>query len=217
MHPLIESFLERPRGQKIGFWVGSLALIGFLGWQYVIAPESSARDELQGRVDKLQGQVAQETRVARNLQKFRDEVKSLDQQLSVALKELPDKREIPELLQTVSSLARDAGLDVTLFQPQPERLKDFYAEVPVSISVDGTFHQLASFFDDVGQLARIVNISDIVAWNPVTKDTRVVRGLGDAENAVHVRASCVATTFRYLDESERVKVEDPKLAKRRKR
>ena len=71
-------------------------------------------------------------------------------------------------------------------------MKDFYAEVPVSIAVDGTYHQVATFFDEVGHLSRIVNINQITMKEPV---------VGDAQ--VQVKVGCTATTFRYLDEAER--------------
>ena len=66
----------------------------------------------------------------------------------------------------MSALAKDSGLDVKLFKTSLEQKRDFYAEVPVQISLGGTYHQLASFFDAVGHLTRIVNISNVSIGSP---------------------------------------------------
>jgi len=126
--------------------------------------------------------------------------------LKSALQELPDNREIPDLLSSISSLARDAGLAVPLFKTEPESFREFYAEVPVSISVEGTYHQIATFFDEVGHLPRIVNINQIIIREPRVGDSQV-----------SVKSECVATTFRYLEETERIQSADAEKGKRRKK
>lgn len=192
MHPIIENFLERPNGQKAAFFVGSLGFLGFVFWTYFYGPVNTEIQGLEEEVQTLQTQIVNEQRLANNLSKFRVEVKDLDAKLNFALQELPDKREIPDLLSSISNLARDAGLEVKLFKPRPENIRDFYAEVPVEVSVTGTFHQVATFFDEVGQLSRIVNINNIYLREPVI-----------GPSLVTINADCVATTFRYLDDSER--------------
>jgi type IV pilus assembly protein PilO len=77
------------------------------------------------------------------------------------MRALPEKEEIPSLLAGISQAGKDAGLDFLLFQPKPESPKDFYAEIPVDISVSGSYHQVAVFLDKVANLPRIVNIRDI--------------------------------------------------------
>ncbi len=206
MHPFIENFLERPTSHKAGFWAGSILLISFVFWQYFYGAALKEQDELSNKVQSLTTEIATEKRLARDLGKFRDQVKELDIKLNQALQELPDTREIPDFLRSISDLAREVGLEVPLFRPLPEVRKDFYAEVPVSITVEGTFHQVATFFDEVGRLPRIVNISGITVREPKIGEDRVV-----------IRADCSATTFRYLDESERVQAAatDPKKRKRK--
>ena len=192
MHPAVENFLERPTSHKAGFWVVSLGFVCFVMWTYVYGPAALEVEELKEKVDGLQSQIAQESRIARNKDKFLREVKDLDIQLADALRRLPDKREIPDLLNSISNLARDAGLEVALFKPRAENYKDFFAEVPVDISVEGSFHRVATFFDEVGKLPRIVNISGITMRDPKVFDETVT-----------IKTDCVATTFRYLDEAER--------------
>lgn len=208
MSSVIDNFLERPTSHKVGFWVLTIGFLGFLFWQYMYSAKLEERTELETSVEELNAKITHERRLARNLKRFREEVKDLDIKLKFALQELPDKREIPDLLSAISNLARDAGLEVSLFKPKPENLKEFYAEVPVDISVSGTFHQVATFFDEVGNLSRIVNIDAIAIKEPKVKP-----------ELIEIKADCVGTTFRYLDESERKLAKEKAKAgdKRRRR
>lgn len=192
MHPIVQNILDKPLGTRIAIWVGTLVALTLGFWFYLYSPHYAQVGELAGEIEQLRSKITTEQRLAMNLKKFREEVKALDVKLKFALQELPDEREIPELLSSISNLARDAGLEVSLFKTRPEGFRDFYAEVPVEITVDGSYHQVASFFDEVGQLSRIVNISDIEIREPRAK-----------EEFVSIKVGCVATTFRYLDEQER--------------
>lgn len=206
MHPAIENFLERPRSHIVGAWIGSLALLGLLYWQYSFRAQEKEYVAQEEKSEQLAQKILDEKRRARNLNKLKEKIKELDVNLKIALQELPDKREIPDLLSSISNLARDAGLDVILFRPGAEMAKDFYAEVPVSISVQGTYHQVATFFDEVGQLPRVVNINQISIREPqITPDS------------VQIKTDCIATTFRYLDESERVALENKDDSNKKRR
>lgn len=190
---IVDNFMARPVWQRTAIWVGSLVFILFIFWSYFYKSKQQELEKLSGEIEKLNAEITKETRIAKNLDKFRKEVKELDVMLKFALQELPDKKEIPDLLSSVSNLAKDAGLQVGLFKPGPEQMREFYAEVPVAVSVQGTYHQVAAFFDEVGHLPRIVNINQIKLKEPKISDERIA-----------LTTDCVATTFRYLDESERL-------------
>jgi len=192
MNQYLETILERPLSHRLGILFGLLGAIGFVFWMYLYKPKLSELNALKEKQVELQTKITNEKRLAANLAKFRAEVKDLDIKLNIALQELPDKREIPDLLTSISNLARDAGLEVALFKTEPESFQEFYSEVPASILVSGTYHQVATFFDEVGRLSRVVNIKEIQLTEPKVVD-------GEAT----LKISCVATTFRYLDEQER--------------
>lgn len=194
MKEIVERVLEKPTGYKVAILVAVLLFFSYVFWQYFYKKPLRELTTVQERIESLESKILIEKRVARNLDKVRQQVRELDEKLNFALQELPDKREIDDLLSSVSDLASDAGLEVSLFKPLSENKRDFYAEVPVSITVAGTFHQVTTFFDEVGQLPRIVNIDDITIREPNIQDA-----------AVRIKADCTATTFRYLDESERAK------------
>ena len=194
MHPVVENFLERPTSHKVVFWLLSLAVITGLCWQYVLQAPLDKRDSLAENIETLEIKIIEQQRIAKELPRFREEVTHFDKKLELALLELPDKREIPDLLTSISVLAIDIGLEVIKFSPRRESVKDFYASVPVSIELEGTFHQLATFFDEVGRLSRIVNIDNIT-----------IDIITETKSEVVIRATCQATTFRYLTDEERKK------------
>ncbi len=199
MHPVIENFLERPKGQKLGILgVVFLIIVGLL-WQYLLKSPLTELSSLKEKKESLEVQILEQRRIAKELPRFTKEVKEFDKKLEIVLLELPDSKEIPELLSSISTYAIDTGLEILKFSPQHEQIKEFYAEVPVNIELEGTFHQLATFFDEVGHLSRIVNIDEIF-----------VNIVNETKSEVLVRASCRATTFRYLTDEERKAMEAPK-------
>jgi type IV pilus assembly protein PilO len=139
------------------------------------------------------------TQKSANLLRLRKDLQQLDADLRKAVAQLPDKREIPDLLSGISAKARQVGLDVLLFRPRPEAFQEFYAEVPVDITVKGSFHNTVSFFDEVGRLDRLVNIDNIGFKNPTANGDTIV-----------LETTSVATAFRFLDDAERKKVAEDK-------
>jgi len=196
MHPIIENFKERPLSHKIIAWVLSLAVITGVFWLNFYKANWQKLQELTDKAESLDKQVFEHQRKARELPKFIEETARLDKQLERVVLQLPDKKEIQALLSAVSALAVDTGLEVIKVSPQKELFRDFFAEVPMYLEVEGTFHQLATFFDEIGHLARIVNIGEIsIDIVTETKDEVLVRG------------TCMVTAFRYLDESERIQAQ----------
>jgi type IV pilus assembly protein PilO len=205
MNELIEKIQEMPKSQRLMIWGGTLVFFTFVFWQYFYSSALEEHEKLSTELSTLETKIDNEKRLARDIGKARERLKDLEVKLKMALAQLPEKKEIPDLLNNISNLARDAGLEVSLFKPREENMKEFYAEVPVQISVQGAYHQVASFFDEVGGLPRIVNISQIGFTEPTLK-----------ESGMLVRSDCVATTFRYLDDKERIK-STPESGKGRRR
>lgn len=199
MNAFLENLLERPTKQKIAMFVGMLSVIlggfWFMGFGPVYEELSRINNDIHG-TNGLKVQIAAEEAIAENLPKFEKEVARLDIELKKALLQLPNEKEIDHLLAQVSDLGRDAGLDIRLFKPDNERKKDYYAEVPVQLEVAGTYHQIATFFDEVGHMDRIVNLAEFTLLDPRVQ-----------EEEVTLKSTVVATTFRFLDESERIELE----------
>ena len=129
--------------------------------------------------------------MAGNEEAVKAEIEALERKLEVALRQLPDSKELPVLLTDITSLGKNAGLDFKAFRPQEELRRDFYAEVPIEIEFVGDFHDVASFFDEVSRLPRIVNIGELdvsISDESAMNTTLLVKGS--------------ATTFRFLDDAQ---------------
>jgi type IV pilus assembly protein PilO len=202
MHPQVEKIINLPMKQKL---IALVLLIIALAAGFIFSMEKPKYEELkglQGKLEKLRGEVGETRKLANNLPKFRAEYEGLKKDLDNALTELPNSKEIPSLLTSITNAGKAAGLDFLTFRPKGETPKEFYADVPVDILVSGPFFGIANFFVAVSNLPRIVNISNVVF-----SDIRNERG----RNIVKV--NCQATTFRFLDKTE---IKDPKNEPKKK-
>jgi type IV pilus assembly protein PilO len=205
MNEHIDTFLDLPWYYRLAAFAFGVVLVVGTYYFFFLAPMQDQVSELSVRSVNLQKEIQTLRIKANRLPEFQAEVERLDVELGKALRELPDKKEIDTLLARISDKARDAGLDVIHFKPEGEQKKDFYAEVPVSLEVRGGFHQVASFFDEVSHMERIVNMSQF-------------RIQTDAKDSSEIlRTNVIATSFRFLDESERPREEDEKSKKKRRR
>lgn len=199
MNALLNPILERPVGQKIAILSTVVILLAALYFSFLFQPRWDAIAKLEDGVEIARNEKAIKQKKASNLPKLQRDVQEWSSKLKEAVAQLPDSKEIPELLSNVSSKARESGLEILLFRPRPEIFRDFYAEIPVDIVVRGGFHNAVTFFDQVGKLNRLVNIDNIDFKNPKIS--------GDQ---VSLDISTLATTYRFLDEAERKKIADEK-------
>jgi len=202
LNELLDNILERPGIQKVGILGVAIILIVALFYSFLYSPQTDEIARLSDSVEIARNEKIVKTQKSANLARLRKDLQQLDVELKVAVAQLPDKREIAELLSGISAKAKEAGLDVLLFRPRPEAFQDFYAEVPVDITVKGNFYNTVSFFDEVGRLNRLVNINNIGFKNPQATGDNIL-----------LETTSVATAFRFLDEAERKKVAEEKAAK----
>lgn len=194
-----------PLLHRVALAILGIVLIFGIFWQFIYSDLSIKKTELEEELEQTESKIYSQQKIARDLPKYQAEVKEKDEKLANILRELPDKKEIEGFLRSISLLAIDTGLEVLSFIPQAEQKQQFFAHVPVMMSLEGTFHQLVTFFDEVAHLPRIVNISDIAVQITSTSSEEIV-----------LEVNCKATAFRYLDEGERPVEEDNKKKKRRK-
>ncbi len=192
MSDFLDKFAEWPTLYKVGAWLGIFLFVSYIFWQYLYKEPFNKVEKAKEKVEILEGQIRQQRLLAKNLPKIREEVRVLDGKLALALRELPDRQETSQLLQSISDLARDAGLEVQLFSEKGETYKEFYGQKSVALSVLGSYHQIATFFDEVSHLPRIVNINSVSLSQPSFTDEGII-----------LKTDCQATTFWYLNEEER--------------
>ncbi len=191
----VEKIAALTQVQRILIFAGTLLLLGGGYFYLFYMPKFQKIGELQKNYDELKQKVASAKATAANYDKVQKKFKAAEVNLKLALRLLPDKREIPDLLESISKSGRFSGLEFILFKPSAEVMRDFYAEIPVQIEVTGGYHNLAMFFDKVGRLSRIVNISNI----------SVKFGSRSNEAQGRLKASCVATTYRFVESSGKAK------------
>lgn len=191
MNSSLEKIFKLPVKQKVAVWLIVLAALAVGLYFAFIKSKQAELKELQTRADELQTQIMENRKIADNLPLLQKEYDQLYVELERALTELPNQKEIPTLLTSITSAGKGAGLDFLVFRPKPEEPKDFYANVPVDISVSGTYRDVAKFFTAVSELPRIVNISNVVFSD--------IRSEG---NRTGMKVTCLATTFRFLDKEE---------------
>ena len=202
MKELLDRILDLPRQQKIGALAGLVVAILLLDYFLFYSPRSDEISKLTQEVESQRNERDKKKKEAANIPKLKEQMAQLDGRLKEAVAQLPDRKEIPDLLSSISNKVKESGLDILIFRPRAENIQEFYAEIPVDIVVRGGFHNVATFFDEVGRLNRLVNIANIELRNPKAKEDQVIMDV-----------STVATTFRFLDEAERGKIAAERAAK----
>src|SRR5216683_2956946 len=133
---------------------GTVHYAWFRGLNEEIARKHTELDGLQQEIQK--GRAAE-----RKLSQFREEVRRLELELSKLLQILPSKRNTEELIKRIETLTRQGDFTLKKFAPGDFVAKDFYSEWPIAVSLDGTYHNLALFFDRMSRFSRIVNVEEM--------------------------------------------------------
>lgn len=199
MNQLIDKILELPKFQKLGILAAVIILTAGLYVSFLHVPLSDQIAKLADSVEIAKNEKQTKFQKAASLPRLRQDLARLDLELKKAVAQLPDRKEIADLLSSISAKAQGSGLEVLIFRPRAESFQEFYAEVPVDITVKGNYHEMIDFFDNVGRLDRLINIENIGFKNPTVNGERVL-----------VETTTVATAYRFLNEAERKKVAEDK-------
>ncbi len=198
----VNSILELPASKKILILIGILCVIAGLYFYLFFIPVQNDLKVLRSELDKLLKELNEGKMITRDLEKFKGQIEKLNAELKDALTQLPNEKEIPEILKSISRLGKDSNLEFTLFKPKPEEPQQFYAKVPIDLVVVGTYHNTGLFFDKIGKLPRIINVIDFNMSR--TKD------LKPRETDILIRTSCLITTYRFIEKKAEEKKDDAK-------
>jgi type IV pilus assembly protein PilO len=199
LNELLENILDRSNAQKVAILAVVMVLLCALYYSFLFGPRSDEIGKLTDSVEIARNEKNKKQQQTATLPRLEKQLRELDAKLKRAVAQLPNKKEMAELLRSIATKAQESGLEVLLFRPRAENYQDFYAEVPVDITVKGNFHNAVSFFDEVGRLNRLVNINNIGFKNPTVSGDQVI-----------LETTSVATAFRFLDEAERKKIAEQK-------
>ncbi len=191
MEQLIERILKAPWSTKIAVVAGLVAVVTAVNYFFVVSPAGEDVVKVDVQLKKLEGDFIDKQQIANNLNQYRREKDLLEQKLKEALTELPNDRDLDELLRQLADVATKSGLEISSVVPGKEASEKFFARIPVRMKVAGNFHEIAVFFDSVGKLRRIVNINELKFGAPRQRNEKVV-----------IDAEFTATAFRFIPPAE---------------
>ncbi len=193
---IVEEF-KRTNWQDPGTWHVAPKLV-VLAAILIGLPVAGFFFDTQGQIDELERGAVEETKFkedyldkkkqAVNLDLHRQQLREIDTQFGALLRQLPNKSQMDALLVDINQAGLGRGLQFDLFKPAPtENQREFYAELPITVKVVGTYHDMGAFASDVGQLSRIVTLNDVA--------------IQTGKDGV-LTMDATARTFRYLDDDE---------------
>lgn len=187
--------LRRLDPKKIGSWpvlpklfvllVVLLLIVGAAYW-FIWQDQLAKNEAERAKTEQLKTTFIEKKKVAVNLPAYRKQLDDIGKQFGALLKQLPGKSEMDALLTDINQAGLGRGLQFELFKPAAsETVKEFYAELPITIRISGNYHDIGAFAGDIGKLSRIVTLNDIAI---------------SGQNVLAMDAT--AMTYRYLDPEE---------------
>jgi type IV pilus assembly protein PilO len=188
--------IKRLDPKKIGSWP-ALPKVAVLVIVLLVAIGLAYWFDWQGQVERIDAEKTKEEQLkttfvdkkkqALDLPAYRKQLEDIEKQFGALLRQLPGKSEMDALLTDINQAGLGRGLQFELFKPAAEETaRDFYAELPITIKISGSYHDIGAFASDIGKLSRIVTLNDI--------------SLSTGKDALTMEAT--AKTFRYLDDEE---------------
>lgn len=190
MEQYLDKIAKAPAGIKYGGLAGIIVALTAANFFLLVQP---TEDDIKKQVEqrrKLDLDLAEKSEIAQNLNERRRELDVLDQKLAEALTELPEKKEIDELLAQINDIGRKSGLEIARVEPGKESVGggEFFARIPIKMTVSGNYHEIAVFMQELANMRRIVNVNGIALDKPSVKNEKVI-----------LQSSFVATTFRFVE------------------
>ena len=179
---------------RITTLIGLFLALLLAGWWFVWSDQLAELETKKQELEMLKQQYLDKKRQAINLDLYTQQLAEIDRSFGALLKQLPDKSEIEALLIEVNQAGLGRGLQFELFRPGAEQLKDFYAELPISVKINGTYHDFGAFAADIAKLPRIVTLNNV----------SIVPGKDGV-----LSMDATTKTFRYLDEEELARQKKP--------
>lgn len=185
----LEQLAKVPKTIRLAVVAAFLAAIAGGYWYLGYQPTQAERNELVVKAQELQRNLNNARSVANNLPAFESEVAELERDLDLALKQLPNRKQFEDLLQDISTAGKKVGVAIKSIDRENEVRRDFYAEVPFKLEIEGSYHDLARFFEMVASLPRIVNVGALE-----------IRVANETQTATYLKVKGMATTFRFLSD-----------------
>ncbi|WIG92553.1 type 4a pilus biogenesis protein PilO [Myxococcus sp. SDU36] len=191
MDKYLDQFVKAPPAIKFGGLAAVVVVLTVANFFMLIQPTEEAIKAQVAQRRKLDMELADKSEIAQNLNERRREMDVLEQKLSEALTELPEQRDIEELLAQINDIGKKSGLQISSVTPDKESVGggEFFARIPIKMTVSGNYHEIAIFLQEMANMRRIVNVNNIKLDSATLKNEKVV-----------LQSSFLATTFRFVDQ-----------------
>jgi type IV pilus assembly protein PilO len=183
-----------PLGIKLGVFITLFVMIIAAGIYFDTQDQLKVLERHEKKEIELKEEFKVKADQAAKLELYKEQLAEMEASFGALLRQLPETTEVESLLIDVSQTGLAAGLEVKKFKPSAEEKKGFYAELPISLEVSGSYHQLATFISGIASLPRIVTISDM-KLEPFEKQEEI-------STSGKLKMSATAKTYRYLQEDE---------------
>lgn len=183
----VEDIRNLPLRWKALLGVLGLLLVLYFYYFYFLQPLLDRQESLGLERNTLEARVAEKEKLVGEMDRYKKGIEELKQEFAVVIQKLPEQKEIPGLMTAISTAGRGEGLEFLLFEPLPPVTREFYAEIPVKITVTGKFAEIRGFFENVAALPRVVNVTDIA----------VSRGREDTGGGL--TANCIMKTYMFVE------------------
>jgi type IV pilus assembly protein PilO len=190
MDKYLDRIVKAPPAVKFGGLAAAVVLMTAANFGLVIQPLEEEMERQVAEQRRLDLELAEKSEIAQNLNERRREMDVLEQKLAEALTELPENKDVEELLAQLNDIGKKAGLEISRVEPGPESVGggDFFARIPIRMVVSGNYHEIAMFLQQVSTMRRIVNVNNIKLDSPRVKNEKVM-----------LNSSFLATTFRFVN------------------
>jgi type IV pilus assembly protein PilO len=169
------------------FLVVAVAAVGGFYWYYVQDVQASLATE-QARLDAMKVEINKGLATARQLPEFQQQVGELQARLNLLRAVLPEEKDVSDLLRRLQTLATESNLQIKGFKPAAIVTKQTHAEWPITLELDGTYHNLGLFFDRVSKFPRIINVTGVT-----------IKSKEKPQPGSTISAACVATTYVLIE------------------
>ncbi|HNS13784.1 MAG TPA: type 4a pilus biogenesis protein PilO [Syntrophorhabdaceae bacterium] len=166
----------------------NIVIFGLI-FHFILTPQFETKNKLISEYQTLKKDLDRLVNIKNNMEKYRKEYAQLQEMLRGMLRQLPESKDIPNLLRNITNVGEETRLKLKFFEPKQLQNKDFYAELPFEIKFSGPYHNVAYFFDGIRKLERIINITSfsLVGTGPMTKTS--------------IEGVCTARAYVYLKEA----------------
>jgi len=191
MDKYLDQFVKAPPAIKFGGLAFVVVALTVANYFMLIQPTEEAIGWAMEERRKLDLELADKSEIAQNLNERRREMDVLEQKLSEALTELPEQRDIEELLAQINDIGKKSGLELASVTPGKETVGggEFFARIPIKMTVSGNYHEIALFLQEMANMRRIVNVNNIKFSSAALKNEKVV-----------LQSEFMATTFRFVEQ-----------------